>query len=251
MPRQAPYLRVADDLRARIAAGEWKVGERLPGRGDLGRYYGVGSTVVQRAQERLIIEGLLEGRAGSGTYVRTPRERRRMVRSRHGEWREGRPFVAEMREQGLVGTWESRTHARVVPQPEIAERLGIGPAELTVHTRYEFLANGRPVQLVDSWEPMALTGGTPVMLPEAGPLGGLGVAARMQSIGITVAYAAETPHPARATAEQANLLGVHVGDLVSRIERTYVGQDGRPVETADIIVPEARWQVTYEIPIQS
>lgn len=250
MPRQAPYLRVTDDLRSRITAGEWVVGERLPGRGELGRHYGVGSTVIQRAQERLVIEGLLEGRTGSGTYVRTPRERRRMVRSRHGEHREARPFVAEMRTLGLTGAWESRSQARVVPPPEIADRLAVGGDELTVHTHYEFLADGKPVQLMQSWEPMSLTGGTPVMLPEAGPLAGHGVVARMRSIGVVVAYAAETPHPARATPEQANLLGISVGDLVSRIERTYVSQDGRPVETADIIVPDARWQVTYEIPVQ-
>lgn len=252
MQRQAPsYLRIADDLRARITGGEWAVGERLPGRGELGRHYGVGSTVIQRAQERLNIEGLLEGRAGSGTYVRTPRKRRRMVRTRHSEQRENRPFVAQMRELGLTGTWESRTQARVVPPPEISDRLGLGPDELTVYTQYEFLANGQPVQLVQSWEPMALTGGTPVMLPEAGPLGGQGVVARMRSIGVTVASAAETPHPARATAEQANLLGVSVGDLIVRIERTYLDRDGRPVETADVIVPDARWQVTYEIPVPS
>jgi GntR family transcriptional regulator len=249
MPRP-PYLRVAEDLRSRITAGEWAVGERLPGRGELGRHYGVGSTVIQRAQERLVIEGLLEGRAGSGTYVRTPRERRRMVRSRHGEHREGRPFVAEMRELGLTGNWESRTQARVMPSPEIAGRLQIASDELTVHTHYEFLANGKPVQLMHSWEPMSLTGGTPVMLPEAGPLAGQGVVARMRSIGVVVAYAAETPHPARATPEQANLLGISVGDLVSWIERTYIDQDGRPVETADIIVPDARWQITYEVSVR-
>ena len=68
-----PYMRVADDLRRRIAAGEWQVGERLPSRAKLATEYGVGPNVLQKAQERLIIEGLLEGRAGSGTYVRKPR----------------------------------------------------------------------------------------------------------------------------------------------------------------------------------
>lgn len=83
MPRETPYLTVADALRARVLAGEWEVGKRLPSRARLAEEYGVGRNVVQRAVDGLIIAGLLEGRAGSGTFVRTPRERLRMVRSRH------------------------------------------------------------------------------------------------------------------------------------------------------------------------
>lgn len=44
--------------------------------------------------DRLIIDGLLEGRAGSGTYVRMPRERLRLVRSRHRERRGALPPLA-------------------------------------------------------------------------------------------------------------------------------------------------------------
>lgn len=91
MPREAPYLAVADALRARILAGEWEIGERLPSRAQLAQEYGVGRNVTQRAMDRLIIKGLLEGRAGSGTYVRMPRERLRMVRSRQRERRDGSP----------------------------------------------------------------------------------------------------------------------------------------------------------------
>lgn len=61
MPREAPYLEVADDLRRRVRAGEWAVGERLPSRAQLAEEYGVGRNVTQRAMERLIIEGILEG----------------------------------------------------------------------------------------------------------------------------------------------------------------------------------------------
>ncbi|WP_425576964.1 GntR family transcriptional regulator, partial [Streptomyces kunmingensis] len=107
MPREAPYLEIAESLRARILAGEWDVGTRLPSRARLADEYGVGRNVTQRAMDRLITEGLLEGRAGSGTYVRRPRERMRMVRSRHREDRGGSPFRADLRERGVTGTWES------------------------------------------------------------------------------------------------------------------------------------------------
>ncbi|MFF8958778.1 GntR family transcriptional regulator [Streptomyces sp. NPDC014894] len=249
MPRDTPYLQVADALRARIKAGEWGVGDKLPSRARFAEEYGVGQSVAQRAMERLIIEGLLEGRAGSGTYVRRPRERLRMVRSRHRERRGESPFRADMREQGRAGAWESRSEARTPAPESIAERLAIAPGDLCVRTAYEFLADGQPVQLSESWEPMAVTGGTPVVLPEMGPYAGAGVVERMRSIGVAVETAVEVPRPARATQEQANLLGISVGDLITLIERTYYDAEGRPVETADIVVADVRWEIAYEIPV--
>lgn len=250
MPREAPYLRVADSLRARIAAGDWSVGTRLPGRGELGQHYGVGQGVIQKAQELLIIEGLLEGRAGSGTYVRTPRRRHRLLRAQHDRPLAADPFQAEMLRLEMAGTWESRTEARVPAPQEIADRLGIEAGAQTVRTDYEHLADGKPVFLTRSWEPMALTGTTPVVLPEAGPLGGAGVVRRMHSIGVRVAYVRETPRPGRATQAEANLLGLGVGQMLTRIERVHVSDQGVAVETADITVGESRWDISYEVPVE-
>jgi GntR family transcriptional regulator len=250
MPREAPYIEVADALRVRILAGEWAVGERLPSRAQLAEEYGVGRNVTQRAMDRLIIEGMLEGRAGSGTYVRRPRERLRMVRSHHRERRGSSPFRADMKEQGRLGSWDAHSRARTPAPEHIAERLAIDPGDPCVVTRYEFLADGQPVQLSESWEPMAITGETPVVLPEMGPLAGMGVVERMQSIGVVVETSVELPRPARASQEQANLLGISLGDLVLTIERTYFDQDGRPVETADIVVPDVRWEVAYEFGVE-
>ncbi|MBW1597932.1 GntR family transcriptional regulator [Streptomyces sp. JJ38] len=244
-------MRVADDLRRRITAGEWAVGERLPSRAKLAAEYEVGPNVLQRAQERLIVEGVLEGRAGSGTYVREPRQRMRMVRSRHRESRNGSPFRADMHEKGKRGSWDCHTEARVPAPDDIAQRLAINPGDLCVRTAYEFLADGQPVQLSTSWEPMALTDQTPILLPEMGPMAGVGVVERMRSIGVTVDTAVEVPRPGRATREEANLLGINVGELLLRIERTYYDTTGRPVETADVVVPDSRWEVAYEIHITS
>lgn len=246
MPREAPYLAVADALRERILAGEWEAGERLPSRVRLAEEYGVGRNVMQRAMDRLIIDGLLEGRAGSGTYVRTLRERLRLVRSRHRERREGSPARPDRRERGRADAWDSYSQVRVPAPEHIAARLAIGPGELCVRTHYEFLADGQPVQLSESWEPMAVTDGTPILLPETGPLAGKGVVERMRSLGVLISTVVEVPRPARATQAQANLLGISVGDLVLQIERTIYDTRGRPVETADMVIPDVRREVVYE-----
>lgn len=82
-----------------------------------------------------------------------------------------------------------------------------------------------------------------------GPLAGKGVVERMSSIGIDVETWLEIPRPARATQEQATLLGISAGDLVLAIERTYCASDGRAVETADIVVPDRSWEVSYEFAV--
>ncbi len=205
--------------------------------------------MVRRAQELLISQGVLEGRAGSGTYVAAPRQRVRVVRSSAREQPSGSPFRADMKAVGKLGDWESRTEAKVPAPAEIASRLGIDEGDLCVRTVYEFLADGKPVQLSTSWEPYDLTAGTLVVLPEGGPHAGAGVVNRMAEIGITVSHAVEQPEPRQANAEEASLLGIQKASLVTHIRRTYYSDEGRPVETADIVVPAALCEIVYEIPI--
>ncbi|MFI5665211.1 GntR family transcriptional regulator [Streptomyces sp. NPDC051704] len=249
MPEQPPYLRIADVLRQRIAEHVWTAGDRLPSRAQIAEECGVGENVVRRAQELLISQGVLEGRAGSGTYVAEPRQRVRVVRSSAREQPDGSPFRADMRALGKQGNWESRTEAKLPAPAEIAARLGIAEGDLCVRTVYEFLSDGRPVQLSTSWEPYELTGGTLVVLPEGGPHAGVGVVNRMAAIGITVSHAVEQPEPRQASAEEASLLGIQKAALVTHIRRTYYSDQGRPVETADIVIPAALCEVVYEIPV--
>ncbi|GAA2420735.1 hypothetical protein GCM10010421_02600 [Streptomyces glaucus] len=57
------------------------------------------------------------------------------------------------------------------------------------------------------------------------------------------------PEPRQAAAEEASLPGIQKAALVTHIRRTYYSDDGRPVETADIVVPAARCEIVYEIPV--
>ncbi|MFZ3472002.1 GntR family transcriptional regulator [Streptomyces sp. 4.24] len=241
MPRDTAYVKVADALRTRIRAAEWPVGSRLPSRARLAAEYRVGQSVTQRAMELLVIEGLLEGRPGAGTYVRVPRQRPRVVRSAPAG-------TAGSDGSGRVRR-ESHTKARVAAPEAIAERLAIAPGDPCVLTTYALFDGELPFEVCESWEPMALTGGTPVVLPELGPHKGAGVVARMRAIGIAVTSAVEVPRPARADRRQAGLLAIGVGDLVTRIERTHYAADGRPVETADIAVADRHAEIAYEIPV--
>jgi DNA-binding FadR family transcriptional regulator len=60
---------VADELRKEIIGGARNAGEQLPGNRELAARYGVSMGSVREAISMLSAEGLIETRAGRGTYV--------------------------------------------------------------------------------------------------------------------------------------------------------------------------------------
>lgn len=68
------YKQVYNSLREDIAAGILGVGQRLPSEADLVKAFGASRITVGRALRDLQQEGLIERRAGSGSYVRGQRE---------------------------------------------------------------------------------------------------------------------------------------------------------------------------------
>ncbi|QOC89893.1 winged helix-turn-helix domain-containing protein [Micromonospora craniellae] len=68
------YRQLADVLRARIVAGEWLPGARLPSETRLVQEYGIGRTTVRRAIAALRSAGVIEVVHGWGMRVPLPRE---------------------------------------------------------------------------------------------------------------------------------------------------------------------------------
>ncbi len=59
----------AEHLLAKISAGEWTVGQKIPGETTLASTLGVGRSTVREAIRELSGSGILEPRQGSGVYV--------------------------------------------------------------------------------------------------------------------------------------------------------------------------------------
>ncbi len=55
-------------MRARIDAGEWPTGQRLPSVADLAEHYGVANNTVRRVLRRLETDGLVEIVPNWGTF---------------------------------------------------------------------------------------------------------------------------------------------------------------------------------------
>src|SRR5438093_714534 len=68
-PSDRSYQRLASQLLALIAQGEFKVGERLPSERALAERFDVSRTSVREATIVLELQGVVEVRGGSGIYV--------------------------------------------------------------------------------------------------------------------------------------------------------------------------------------
>ncbi|MDA2810347.1 GntR family transcriptional regulator [Nocardiopsis sp. RSe5-2] len=64
-----PYIRIADDLRKRIASGEYPVGGPLPSGKVLAEEYKAARNTVASAIRVLREEGLVASEQGRGSYV--------------------------------------------------------------------------------------------------------------------------------------------------------------------------------------
>ncbi|MGW2640214.1 GntR family transcriptional regulator [Streptomyces sp. NPDC001348] len=245
---QPAYLRVAGDLRKKIVDGLLPPHARLPSQARIREEYGVSDTVALEARKVLMAEGLVEGRSGSGTYVRERPAPRRIARSGFRPPAGATPFRQEQADAAARGTWESRSE-QAEASVAIADRLGVRPGDRVMCTRYVFRDAGEPMMLSTSWEPLAVTGRTPVMLPEEGPLGGMGVVERMRAIDVIVDNVTEEVGARPGLAEELLTLGGVPGHVVLVVQRTYYAS-GRPVETADVVIPADRYNVAYHLPVK-
>lgn len=74
MPERAllpKYQSVLQSLEQRILTGRYRAGEKLPGEAGLVREFGASRITIGRAVRELQRRGLVQRRAGSGTYVRS------------------------------------------------------------------------------------------------------------------------------------------------------------------------------------
>ena len=60
---------ITADLRKRLSAGEWEVGEQIPPISELCGHYKSSTATMRRAQDPLIAQGWLHAQQGRGVFV--------------------------------------------------------------------------------------------------------------------------------------------------------------------------------------
>ena len=104
------YLQIADQIRERVLAGDWREGERIPSIRELAIELGVNPNTVTKSYQRLMDRGIIASRRGLGYFVgEDARER----------------AVQELKDEFLRDDLPRIVHTMRL--------LGIGPEELAGH----------------------------------------------------------------------------------------------------------------------
>jgi DNA-binding GntR family transcriptional regulator len=240
------YLQIADDLRRQILDGELQGGDRLPTAQDVMDDYGVSRIVVRNAINVLRAEGLVRTQQGSGTYVRPQKPiKKRVMGDLYAKRPTSSPFAQSAQASGKRADWEYQSRITQATKA-VADRLKLEQGDEVMRTQYRFFADDTPTMLSTSYEPLSITRGTDIEQPEAGRI--TGVVPRMDHIGVHITHVVEDVFARAPRPFESDKLEVPQGVPVMAVERTYYAE-GKPVETADIVVPADRYALSYTIRI--
>ena len=203
---------LASELRARIRAGEWRPGERMPSEPELARTSTVSRSSMRAAITLLEEEGYVRRRHGSGTYVTHRPALQNDL---------GRNFgvSTQIASTGArPGTAEQRTGA--VPAPAgVAEALGVEEGEPVCELRRVRTANGRRVVDVTDW--CRIEHIAPEDLPAVDS-----IYAALEERGLTIDHGVAHLTPHNADGELADRLEVPTGTLLLTIDQVDRTADG-------------------------
>ena len=238
----ATKQQLLDDLEARCAALRAQGGGKLPSERALAEELGASRSTVRRALSELAAMGAVtirRGRAGGAVVEGTPRTGRERREERLlAVWSTDGGKVTRSLDhingipqtlagQGLAVGIRVLSLALEAPDPRIAERLGVDPAEPVVALIRIRVANGQALSL----ERMYLSYGRfPTLVEE-----GLGGATSMylllrERYGVSVAHVEEEIEIAGATPREAALLTIDTGAPVLVLHRLASDADGVPIE---------------------
>jgi GntR family transcriptional regulator len=205
---------LAEELRARILAGEWRPGERLPSEPELARLRTVSRSSMRAAITVLEEDGFVSRRHGSGTYVaHRPAPQNDL----------GRNFGVSslIASTGMrPGTAEQSSGAVPAP-PAVAEALGVAEGEPVGSLRRVRTADGRPVVDVTDW--CRIDHIAPEELAE---LAEGSIYAELAARGLAVYNGVAQLAPWNADPDVARRLGVPSGTLLLTIDQVDRTADG-------------------------
>ncbi len=234
-PEGSKQVQVRAELDARLA--RLSPGDLLPAERALAQELGVARMTLRRALDRLVADGRLVRRPGSGTFVSgsgVPKVSQRLAAS---------SFSADMRARGLRPDSHTVT-SRVAPAGAMLSAiLDVAPQTDVLHVRRLRLADDVPMALEDLHVPLTVAPGLTGADLEGASFYDL-LATRFDN---PVASGTQTVEPALAQADEAGLLGVITGDPVFLFERTSRVHDGRVAEFVRSIYRGDRYRIVVDI----
>jgi GntR family transcriptional regulator len=238
------YVEIADDLRAKIAAGGLAIDGKLPSERELSERYGAARNTIRDAIQVLRAQDIIETRRGSGIFLRTFRrlERNSVERLARTQWGTGRS-IWDHNTEGRDHQ-EGVTVEKVKPPEHVAGVLGTRDQEVWRRSRIH-REDRRVVQKSTSWFPADIAGGTAITEVDTGPGG---VYARLNEIGHGPARYREEIMVRLPLSEEIEALSITQSTPVILISRTAFDDDDRPVEVNEMVLDSDSFRLVYNFP---
>ncbi|RZL10948.1 MAG: GntR family transcriptional regulator [Rubrivivax sp.] len=212
------YSRIRDEIRGRIAIGQWRAHQQIPSEAALMQQYGVSRITVRQAVQALEQQGLIVKVPGKGSFVAPPKP--------YQELTQLQGFAEAMSRQGHVAI---NRVVDVITQPApalVAQRLALAEGSQVTRIRRVRLLDGQAVSLDLTWLPQSV-----------------GDQLRHEDLvhrdiflilendcRIPLGHADLAMDAVTADAELAHHLGLAVGDAVLRVDRLTHTREGHPID---------------------
>ncbi|MFJ6658658.1 GntR family transcriptional regulator [Streptomyces sp. NPDC091377] len=212
------YEQIADDLRSRVANGEFGPGDLLPSSRDLAEQWNVSRATVVKAYDVLRNDGVVVARQGAGfTVAETPVARPAGGRRADSARVSGAPY----RRLGVPD--------RVVPPVQVREALGLGADQPALRRmRLVLMDDATPGTLVTAWFPLDIADAAP-RLAKPGPITEGTTHYVRRETGRSPAEGVDVTTVRLATEEEARLLEVDRPAAVAVVLHVAYDQEGRPL----------------------
>jgi GntR family transcriptional regulator len=227
--RPVRYLAIADDLRDRVAGGEFAAGRLLPSESELSGAYDASRVTVRKALEALRDEGLVDARQGFGWFVAADPLRQSLGRLGTIE--------GQLASSGLTPERRVLDFEFVTAPAWVAAELGKGTV---LRVRRLNLADGEPFARVTVWCPERLGSALSRDEVERSPF--------YELLPIELGGATQTIGAAAASAEDATVLAIPVGSPVLVCRRITTSVEGDPVLISEHVFPAHRTEFVVDLP---
>ena len=228
--REIRYRQIADDLRGRVAQGEFAAGRLLPSESELSGSYAASRITIRRALEVLRDEGLVDSRQGFGWFVAADPLRQSLGRLGTIE--------AQLAASGVRSARRVLDFGFVAAPPRVRQVLG---TKSVLEVRRLNLADDEPFARVTVWCPDDL--GAPISRDDVER------SSFYELLEVPLGGAVQTIGAALASPDDAGLLEVPVGSPVLRCERITSTPEGRPVLLSEHVFPAHRTEFVVDLPL--